>query len=185
MNKTANKGASNTSKEQNADNNMTNDIIKGITNIEAEINKADFSKITALLMDIKNESEKQSKYIKNRLIVSCVTCGICIVVLLSCVFSIVPKVVTICNQADEVMSKANTLIDDTKVIAENLETVSDELSKLELEKTFNNMDALLESSESTIEAAMTKIDSLDIDGLNESIAGLSAVVKPLANLFRR
>ena len=41
------------------------------------------------------------------------------------------------------------------------------------------------SSQDSITEALDKINALDIDSLNEGIANLSAVVKPLADFFGR
>lgn len=141
------------------------------------------SEIIKLLKDIKDETEQQKIYVKKRLIISYVTCSVSLLILIVCALVVVPRVVSVCNQASDIIAKSSTLLDETSTIAENIKSISDDLSELELEKTFYDMGNLVNSSEKTVSAALDKIDSIDVETLNKSIKDLSTVVSPLARLF--
>lgn len=66
---------------------------------------------------------------------------------------------------------------------EHVETVTADLAAADWTGMVENINALVASSQSSLEQATTKIDSIDIETLNQSIQDLSTVIGPIARLF--
>jgi hypothetical protein len=48
-----------------------------------------------------------------------------------------------------------------------------------------NVNSLVDTSEKSVEETVKKLDDLDLDSLNKAIKDLSAIISPLAKLFRK
>lgn len=66
---------------------------------------------------------------------------------------------------------------------EHIETVSADLAKADWTGMVENINTLVESSQASLGQATAKIDSIDIETLNQSIQDLSTVIGPIARLF--
>ncbi|NCC75336.1 MAG: hypothetical protein EOM08_02760 [Clostridia bacterium] len=66
---------------------------------------------------------------------------------------------------------------------EHIETVTADLAKADWTGMVENINTLVESSQESLGQATAKIDSIDIDTLNQSIQDLSTVIGPIARLF--
>lgn len=78
-------------------------------------------------------------------------------------------------QIDQIADQAVTVLD-------NLETVTNELAQVDLNGMVSDVDALVGSSQSAVEKALEKLNTVDIETLNRAIADLAAVVEPLAKI---
>ena len=92
-------------------------------------------------------------------------------VVLICALVVVPKAVRL-------MSTAQSTLD-------NMEEVSEQLTTLKLSETIQNIDDNTARAMQDVSDSMDRIQSLDVEGLNESIEGLKESVDNLNNLFGR
>lgn len=140
---------------------------------------ADADAITTLLQKIQADTAAQRLYAKKRLGLARV-CAAALAVLLAAVLLtaalLVPRVNTILLQADAVLA--------------NLSTVSDTLAGVDYDALVNNVNSLVQQSETGItkaladmESALSVLESVDIAKLNESIADLNRVISPIAKMF--
>ena len=83
----------------------------------------------------------------------------------------------------DVGSRMSTLLDQSNQIVQKLDTVAGELEEADISGMLADVNLLVEDSQDTMGEAMEKIQSIDIETLNEAIDGLNAVVSPLAKLF--
>ncbi|NCA97919.1 MAG: hypothetical protein EOM08_15945 [Clostridia bacterium] len=66
---------------------------------------------------------------------------------------------------------------------EHVETVTADLARADWTGMVENINTLVESSQESLGQATAKIDSIDIETLNQSIQDLSTVIGPIARLF--
>lgn len=104
--------------------------------------------------------------------------AVCCCAMLLAVLSVVPQIQQIARQVQELGAQAETVLG-------NLESVTSELAQVDLGSMVSNVDALVSDSQEGVKQALDKINELDISSLNQAIADLSAVVKPLADFFGR
>ena len=119
------------------------------------------------------ESEN-TKYTKGTYFFTMIIAGCSVLtflILLICALVIVPKAVRL-------IGTAHTTLD-------NMQEVSEQLTTLKLSETIQSIDESTASAMSDVSEAMEKINSLDVDALNESIEGLKESVENLNNLFSR
>lgn len=109
--------------------------------------------------------------------------------LLQCIFSFIAALscVAVLLLILSALPRFQQMSDQAATILSNLELISTELSASDLSGMVSNVDSLVTESQSSLNSAMEKINSIDIDGLNNAIAKLSAVIEPLTkltNIFR-
>ena len=92
------------------------------------------------------------------------------------VAKLMPQLQSFAGEAHELLGQAETVLT-------NLETVTAELAQIEFVEMIDDVDALVSSSQAGLEETLEKVNSIDIETLNEAIDGLSKVVEPLAKLF--
>ena len=102
-----------------------------------------------------------------------------------CCGAVLLAVLTVVPQVQQMTSQVQDLGVQAENVLTNLETVTSELAEVDLERMVSNVDALVSSSQDGVKEALDKINALDIESLNQGIADLSAVVKPLADFFGR
>jgi archaellum component FlaC len=68
-------------------------------------------------------------------------------------------------------------------MTENLVSVSESLEQIDWEDLAVNINLTAEKAQQSMDAALTAIDDLDIDTLNEAITNLRDVIEPLARFF--
>jgi uncharacterized protein YoxC len=66
---------------------------------------------------------------------------------------------------------------------EHIETVTADLARADWTGMVENINTLVESSQESLGQATAKIDSIDIEPLNQSIQDLSTVIGPIARRF--
>ena len=104
--------------------------------------------------------------------------ALCCGAALFAVLTVVPQVKDMADQVRELGTQAQAVLS-------NLEDVTSDLAAMDLESMITNVDALVTESQDGVKQALDKINELDITSLNQAIADLSAVVKPLAEFFGR
>ena len=112
---------------------------------------------------------------------------------------IVPKALTMMDDATKLMSDAQSsvkklddLIEDTTESMEKVTTMLDEIQPTVegLDQTMSGIDtmvggvnSLLTSNSENLAEAIGKLNGIDFETLNKAIADLEATVQPLANFF--
>ena len=115
---------------------------------------------------------KMMKYQKLSFVFSvisaCCTAVVMVVVLIAA-FKLFPMV-------DDIYTSA-------MVSLENLETLTEELKEADLAGTVSDLNGLTKQAAGDLTDAMKKLNSIDVEKLNQAIANLNATVEPLAKLF--
>ena len=106
-----------------------------------------------------------------------VLAALCFIGLVVVVGSIVPELMDFASEAESLLGQA-------EVVLTNLEDVTNELAQVELTKMIDDVNGLVTSSQQGLEGTLEKINSIDIESLNEAIDGLAKVVEPLAKFFK-
>ncbi len=88
-------------------------------------------------------------------------------------------------QANDAIVQVNGMLNDIQPAIDNLNKVTQDLADADINGMLKDVDKLVTSSEKNLGEALQTITDIDIKSLNESIADLNAVVKPLASMFRR
>jgi cob(I)alamin adenosyltransferase len=91
--------------------------------------------------------------------------------------SIVPKLMDFTAEAEGLLAQA-------EVVLTNLEDVTSELAQVEYTKMIDDVNGLVASSQEGLEQTLEKVNSIDIEKLNEAIDGLAKVVEPLTRFFK-
>ena len=79
--------------------------------------------------------------------------------------------------------KINTIYDSTMVSLKNLEQLTTELNEADLGGTVENLNNLTIQATSDLSSSMERLNSVDLETLNEAIVNLNATVEPLARFF--
>ena len=103
--------------------------------------------------------------------------ALCFIGLVVVVGSIVPELMDFASEAESLLAQA-------EVVLTNLEDVTNELAQVEFTKMIDDVNGLVTSSQQGLEGTLEKINSIDIESLNEAIDGLAKVVEPLAKFFK-
>ncbi|MCR5000552.1 MAG: hypothetical protein K6A71_02000 [Lachnospiraceae bacterium] len=88
-------------------------------------------------------------------------------------------------QANDAIVQVNEMLGDIQPAIDNLNKVAQDLADADINGMLADVDKLVTSSEKNLGDALKTITEIDIKSLNDSIADLNAVVKPLASMFRR
>lgn len=119
-----------------------------------------------LLKKMEENSRKQLRFARLQCLFSIIAAGCCAALLIMVVLML-PVIRDFAGQAEIILS--------------DLETATHALAQLDLAGTVDNVNALLTTSQTGVEEAMSKINSIDFETLNSAIADLAEVIKPLAN----
>ena len=103
--------------------------------------------------------------------------ALCFVGLVFAVSSIMPRLSGFVDEAEKLLGQA-------EVVLTNLEEVTEELTELEFAQMVEDVDNLVRSSQAGLEETLEKVNSIDIEKLNEAIDGLAKVVEPLTKFFK-
>lgn len=80
-------------------------------------------------------------------------------------------------------AKLGKMADTMEDMTDNLISVSENLEKIDWEDLAVNINLTAEKAQQSLDVALTAIDELDIETLNEAIANLRDVIEPLARFF--
>lgn len=97
--------------------------------------------------------------------------ALCCVAALVLIMTLLPRVNGILTQMEHTLT--------------NLEQVSEELNRLDLEGMVTNVDALVSSGQESLKQTMEKLDTIDLETLNQAVSDLARIIEPLARLFGR
>lgn len=130
-----------------------------------------------ILEQLAASSRKQERYARIQCIFTIAAALFCLLLLIS-VIRVIPQVQQLAGQISSLSSQAETVLT-------NLETVTDELAQADISGMVSDVDALVSSSQEGVQQALTKINAIDIDTLNQAIEDLAKIVAPLANLVNK
>lgn len=83
------------------------------------------------------------------------------------------------------MPQVNGLLGQLEVVLTDLEQVGRNLAALDLESMVRNMDSLAVYAQESLQQTMEKLNTIDIETLNQAIQDLAKVIEPLAKFFGR
>lgn len=98
---------------------------------------------------------------------------------------VIQDATAIVSDATAIVSEASGIVEQTGAVIDNLDKITTDLAATDIEGMMTNVNNLVISSEESMTEAFTKIESIDIESLNQAIADLQAVVAPLSKLFRK
>lgn len=142
------------------------------------MSEADFEK---MLQRLEESTKRQEEYEKRRYFLAKVRLAISACVLLLWVVAgciLIPGINRVVQQADETFCEVETAM-------EGLQSVADQIEAADIGGVMSKVNALITDGQEDMTAAMEKISAIDIEGLNQGIQDLQAIVAPLARLFGR
>lgn len=130
--------------------------------------------------------KKQEQLAKLQCILTGVAAACCLGILIL-VCTLMPRVYGLVEQTETVLTNLEAvtgqLDGQMEGILTNLEEVTQELAQTDLAGMVENVDTLATTSQSAVEHATEKLDTIDLDTLNKAIKDLADVVEPLARFF--
>ena len=130
--------------------------------------------------------KKQERLAKLQCILTGVAAACCLgVFVLVC--ALMPRVYGLAEQTETVLTDLEAVTGQLEGqmdgILTNLEEATKELAQADLVGMVENVDTLATTSQSAVEHATQKLDTIDLDTLNKAIKDLADVVEPLARFF--
>ena len=123
-----------------------------------------------LLERLDESNRQQVKFAKRQCAFSIVS-AVCVIGLFVLVYSLMPQVQELTAQ--------------TEIVLANLTQVTDQLAGMDLGAMVENVDELVITSQTGVEQAMQKLNTINLETLNQAIGDLADVIEPLANFFNR
>lgn len=129
-----------------------------------------------LLKKMEESSRKQLLYTR-------IMCGAALVMALCfvgiCLLAkdLLPQVSAVINQIPGVMAQMETVLS-------NLEVVTMELAAADIAGMAEAVDTLVATGQSGLEETVRKLNSIDLDALNQAIKDLAAVIEPMAKFSK-
>ena len=139
--------------------------------------------IREILERLEKSNRQQVKYARLQSVLA-ILAALCFIALVFAVGSIMPQMLDFAAQAQDIAAEAEVLLEQAEVVMTNLEQVTEELTELEFAKMVNDVDQLVATSQQGLEETLEKMNSIDIEKLNEAIDGLAKVVEPLTKFFK-
>ena len=132
-----------------------------------------------LLEKIEKQTRQQALFTK----ILCVFCAVILICMLVLTFFVV-------NAAGQITE----LAEQAKFVMDNLDVVTWELgdyhfggvlvANADIGGMIENMGALTTDSQAIVEEAMSKLNAINLDALNQAIEDLANIVEPLANFTK-
>lgn len=132
--------------------------------------------IREILERLDKSNRQQVRYARLQSVLA-ILAALCFIALVFVVGSVVPQLMDFASEAENLLGQA-------ELVLTNLEEVTSELTEVEFTQMVNNVDELVISSQQGLEEALEKVNSIDIETLNEAIDGLAKVVEPLTKFFK-
>ena len=101
---------------------------------------------------------------------------------LSAVFMLAVLVIVIIL-ANYIVPKVDTIYNRSLTSLKNMETITQELNEAHLGETVRNINNLTLNATGDLSQAMEKLNSIDLETLNDSIQSLHNIIEPLAKMF--
>lgn len=120
-----------------------------------------------ILKNIEKHTRQQALFTK-------LLCGICAVILI-CMLVLTISVIGAANQIAQ-------LYEQTKFVLDNLDTLTWELANADIGSMVKNVGALVSDSQAIVADAMSKLDAINFEALNQAIEDLADIVEPLASI---
>ena len=135
-----------------------------------------------VLERLEKSNRQQVKYARLQSLLA-VLAAICFIALVFAVGSVMPQMMDFVAQTQSIAEEAEILLGQAEVVLTNLEEVTQELTEVEFAEMIGDVDSLVSSSQAGLEETLEKVNSIDIEKLNEAIDGLAKVVEPLTKFF--
>ena len=120
--------------------------------------------------------EKIEKQTRQQALFTKILCCICAAILI-CMLVLTLFIVNAAEQITELAEQA-------KFVMDNLDAVTWELANADISGMMENIGTLATDSQAIVEEAMSKLDAINLDVLNQAIEDLANIVEPLANLTK-
>ncbi|MBP5607860.1 MAG: hypothetical protein J6X66_06280 [Lachnospiraceae bacterium] len=102
--------------------------------------------------------------------------------ILSCLFMAAMLIIVICL-CTYIVPKVNTIYNSTMITLANMEKITNDLNEANLSGTVKNINDLTLQATGDLHNTMEKLNSVDLDTLNDSIKDLHDIIEPMAKLF--
>lgn len=136
--------------------------------------------LKALMEKIESENAGQELYAKKQYTMSKISAAASILILLIvilCAGILMPRILKTFDQMDAIISEATVIIEEVNTMTTEVSTV--------LPIMIENTNDLVTSASSGMEEALEKMNSIDVETLNQSIQSLHNIVAPMAKFFGR
>lgn len=120
------------------------------------------------------KTDKQLRWMR----IMCISAVAVAVMLLFVCGIIVPKAVHTLTEVNSLMEEASVLMDNANTTLAGIDSMSKEITD-----AADGINGLVETNADVLTDSMTKLNSIDFEGLNQAIADLQTVVEPMANFF--
>ncbi|MCI9364026.1 MAG: hypothetical protein HFG17_07185 [Oscillospiraceae bacterium] len=138
------------------------------------------SQIIALLQQISQDTAHQNEQLKRQLRMTRLVALFCACLAVVAVFacaSLLPHITNVLSQANTVLVELETT---AKTVNETIPNTMQDVNSLIAQSRMGIDTALV-----SIQTALGKINDIDIDSLNQAIADLAGIVRPLSALLGR
>ena len=126
------------------------------------------------MADLRKTNQEQADYAKRAWIMSLIS-TICVVIVCICII----------GAGIVMLPKVTKMLDDAQVSLNNVNKITTELSQTDFDKMIKDVGELVDTTQDGVTSAMGKLESVDIEQLNEAIKDLTDVVEPLASFFNK
>ena len=132
--------------------------------------------------------EKIEKSSRQQLLFTKILCGLCVVmvicmlVLTISVTGAVKELIVLTEPLQELTEQVQILATDAGDVMADLAVVAQALADADLESIVENVTTLTEESQTVINNALAKLNTVDIQTLNKAIKDLASIVEPLAKI---
>ena len=124
--------------------------------------------------DLRKTNQAQADYAKRTWIMSLVS-----------TIAVVIAVVFIIGLGVSYLPRVNKILDDVQVSLTNVNKITTELSQTDFDSMISDVGKLVDSTQKGVTSAVNKLESVDIEQLNQAIQDLTDVIDPLANFFNK
>ena len=121
--------------------------------------------------------KKQEKMLKITRLSGLAVLALAVAIVIACVI-LVPKAVSTMMQIESLAQEASVLGENANTTLEGIDEMSSEIKT-----AADGINGLVEDNSSVLTESMTKLNSIDFEGLNKAITDLGAVVEPMARFF--
>ena len=142
-----------------------------------------------LLQRLDRSNRKQAWFASLQFVCSLIAAVCCVAALIS-VVSFLPKLDATAEQVDAVLANVESVSNelakaDVAGVMANLEEVSTQMAEADLTALVENVNQLVDTSQVGLEETLEKLNTIDLETLNQAIQDLADVVQPIAKLFNR
>ncbi|MCC8060581.1 MAG: hypothetical protein LIO81_07085 [Clostridiales bacterium] len=134
----------------------------------------DEAQFQAILEHLQSSNAGQEKYARKQYRMSQITALASVLILAIVIYAAVT-----------LLPQVNTTLQNLDLIMKDLNTVTSELADADISTMLSNVNHLVTNSEQSVQDALSKVNDIDIENLNEAIKNLNDTVTPLAEFFNR